>query len=601
MAHDTEPTGDYIRRLKERKLAEYSEQSALDRVMLDLHLQKHRVEGKAPDSPSTKLRPVGTGLSGFVAEQKAAVLGQTPFLKLLARGGAQAEQHASDKLEPFLNGCLKALQKDVEVEDRVVLDQQIYGGAWTLGPIPSPFFWGDDELRELVKKGDLKEIEAWKATHLPIVWRHWDARSVYPVFNDRGEPSEVIYVRKMTAGDIRDRWGDRALPEKGVFGYGSGYKDDEKLEIAEYVNTKWIATAILHGKNGEIAQRFEHRMRMTPVCYFPAGQLPDNDYGWYRKGALFHVRELLHSIDDTMTDIRTNIREYATAPPYVKLNTEARQLLEGWQTRIDVKQGETINLLEKEEPGRWPVPQMTADVYQYLAIARSIVEQQLVREGLAGEGPSGQSAVHLNESNQIAKAELKRAQRGLERGYRRFGTLILRCPQALSEEFPGKPDKVTVRVEDKNHKSKEIAVTPDDAKGWEELIGVEIAMNLPINEGAAISNAALAIKGGLFSPETARERLLHVQNPLEEEAKIAEHMLRAAILAVATQITTARAAGAMERGGLDPSAILERAARQPPYVSDVVTEFLSSRGAMNQARLGRGQQPSQLAGMDTQI
>jgi len=592
--------------LRTRLESRSTNQRAMDDRLLDIYLQKSFLELKG-SSTGLPARPVGTGLGGFMVDQRVAVLTGPLFLRMAARGGQTADRHASDVLEPYMNGGLQCLNDEVEFRGLIEQDQGLYGEAYAL-VIPAPFFWASEEMREMAgRKASKKEFEDYKKQYIPIVIRHWDTRATLVVNNDRGEPSAALYCRKMCADDIVARWGESYLPQRGT-----KYKDSEEIEVTDYVNRTEIGTVIGRGKTASSPPSWQHHMGVTPIAHFTGGRLPANPYGLTRKGFLFHARELLPSMDETMSDVRTNIRDFTTADPYVLVNPEIRGALEGWPSTVQHKAGEWVNILPGEDVGRMPVPQITIDAYQYLAKAREMLDLTSLREGLSGTGPSGQSAVHLTGSNQISKAELQPYHDGLKRGYKKVGELLLRCPAALVAEFPNSDEKITVRYKDQKHQSKEIAVTPTDTKDWYKLVTAEIELNLPISEGGNVQNYSIVTKAGGLSEATARERYLNVQNPYEEADKIAEESLYKAIVMLATQYLTQRASGAIEQqGALSPSGLMQQAANLPQFAQEALAKSMSSeqsqelanlaRGATSEARTGRGQQLSQLAGNNQQV
>jgi len=538
-----------------------------------------------------------------MVDQRVAVLTGPLFLRVAARGGQTADRHASDTLEPYMNGAVQCLNDEVEVRGLVEQDQGIYGEAYTL-LIPAPFFWADEEMRAMgERKASKEEFEEYKSQNIPIVWRHWDTRAVLAVNNDRGEPDKVLYCRKMCADDIVARWGEGYLPPRS-----GKYKDSEELEVTDYVNKTEIGVMIGRGKAATMPPSFEHHMGVTPVAHFSGGRLPKNEFGLTRKGFLFHARELLLSMDETMTDVRTNIRDYVTAPPVVTINPQLRGEMQGWPNKVEWSGKDTIiNLVTGETLSRFPVSQITIDAYQYMAKAREFLDLTSLREGLSGSGPAGQSAVHLTGSNQISKAELQRYHDGLKRGYKKVGELLLRVPSALNAEYPDRPDKITLRYRDDRHQSKEIAVTPADTKGWYKLVTADIDLNLPINEGGAVQNYSIATKSGGLSEATARERFLNVQNPYEEADKIAEEQLYKSIVMLIQQQLTQRAAGALDnQGALSPVGLIQQAANLPQAAQEALARSMDegqqqelanvARGATATARTGRGQQLSELSG-----
>jgi hypothetical protein len=469
-------------------------------------------------------------------------------------------------------------------------------------------FWGTDSLKEMYdrlegednereKKAIREEIEDYYGSNFPVAWRHWNAKDVYCTWNERAQPSEVIYCRKMYAHDIMDRWGEGSLPSRN-----KPFRGDEELEVLDYVNGKYLAVVIPDKKDPKVPHQWEHGMGCVPVTFVDAGKLPENDHGWMWAGAAFHIREMVHALDDTLTDMRTLIRESPTSPPVVYLNVEQRQQLEGWPLNLQVKQGETINLLTDERIERAPVPQVNIDAYQVFDRLRSLAEMVGVRrDALIGTGPSGQSAVHLNEANQIAKAELKRAHQGLQRGATQFARNLFKSVIALSKEYADAPDKVTVRPANPKLKSKEIAVGPEDVKGWSEMVDASIDLNLPVNENANALNFQLTTEANALSIPSARERYLGIENPLEEDEKRHEWLWGESLAQLATNVLLARAGGGLETATVNEAELEAKYAQLPAFAQEVFARYGKGgptlRGARNGQRTGRTQELSQLSGI----
>ncbi len=596
--HDTKPTGKYITKLGRRLGPKFGRQKSMDDKMLDLHVQKNRLEVKPPDSDENNVKPVGAGLAGLMVDQDLAVLGNDLVWRVIPRGGEVAEEHVSDTLEPFTNGAFKVMQEEIETFAPMKQDLRIYGRAFATGPVPAPQFWSDETMRGLVdalnaanteeeNNAAKQDLEEFKEENFPIVMRHMSAPSVWPVFNDRGL-SELIYARKMTVGDIRDRFHHEM----------EGKKDDEEIEVFDYFNHKWVATVI---PDGEILlHSWEHGLKTIPISWGEADKLPDNPYGLFWKGAVFHLRELLPSIDETLTDIRTNIREYTTAPPVAFLDHVARADLEGWPSEVEVKKDQTVNMLKDETAGRWPVPEVTVDAYRYLGIAQGYADLVGVRrDALTGQGPAGQSAVHQNQANQIAKAELKGAHTALIRMGERAARLLFRSVIALEKTFPAL-GAIPVRGAHLKSGSKEISVKAADVKRWEHLIQADLDLNLPVNEAGNVQTASVAVQAGLADPLTAREIWMNIENPLEIDRKIIQHQFRMASAQIAMRAALAVVAGGVEEAqALGADELVGELAGLPEFAQRILGNV--ARGANNQARAGRQQQLSQLQSTDTNL
>src|SRR3990167_1151243 len=187
MGSHTNPKEDpgYVKELATNLKADAAGQNNLDLRMGRMYMGRQPMEA----NPSREgVRRIDTGLAAVVIDQDVAVLDGEWKINILARGSQDAERHASDTLEPFASGALKIMQKR-SVQYPVVLDIDIYGRAFTLGPLPAPQFWGTPEYMELIdefaKAEDEKDralaesaLERYRRKNFPIIWRHFAAPSV---------------------------------------------------------------------------------------------------------------------------------------------------------------------------------------------------------------------------------------------------------------------------------------------------------------------------------------------------------------------------------------------------------------------------------------
>jgi hypothetical protein len=283
--------------------------------------------------------------------------------------------------------------------------------------------------------------------------------------------------------------------------------------------------------------------------------------------------------------------------------------LEGWPTTMRVDDEDTINMLIGEKAERYPTPEVTGDAWQYLDRGMSILGVTSIRESLAGEGPSGQSAVHLSIGFQAAQGELSEARDALIRGYSKWGQLMLKSVCALNHVLPkGAEDKVTIRAGNTKKGWKEIAVSSKDVEDWLHLVRADLDLNLPVNEGAAVQNASIAMQSKVLDPYSARERFLNVQNPLEIDEKWAEWELTQSMIQMANALVQQRTAAVLAaQQALTTDQLGVAAQSLPAFSQEALTQSFedeqssaqlgdAARGMTSEARAGRGQQQSQLNG-----
>lgn len=619
LTYKSNPKSDpkYVPALRETLRSRFSGQNQLDTVMRDLYIQKHRIEGQAPSSPDVKFRPVGTGFVGLLVDQDVSILGGNWTARVAAIDPAD-ERHVSGKLEPVIFQSFKRMQKYNEVWRPMVKDSRIYGRFAGLGPIPSPMYWGtgNEDLKRLFtlledaedddKDGYRREIAGYYQGNFPVVWQRWNPPDVYLTRNDRHLPSEVVYDRKMYAQEIVDNWGDDALPDRkrsvGPVTLGrKGYRDDEQIDVIDYVNGKFYAVVIPDKDDTRVAHQWEHKMGCTPVTFGETGRLPENQNGWVWAGAAIHIRESIHALDDAYTDWRTHIRQSPRTPLVAKLNAEARSQLDGWPSQITVTgaENEVVNLLIDEGFERGPIPGINADLPGFVDRFTAIVSLLGVRrDALMGSGPSGQSAVHLNVAQTLEKGELAEAKTGLERGLEWAVQLLFKSFVTLANEYPEAPTEIPI--------GKNLKIKANDVKGYEDLVQVKIDLNLPVNEGLAVQAYAQATASRGLDPYSARERFLNVANPAEIDDKWLEYELFQIAADVVKTIVGSRVAGGLEAINNSP-ALLKKMTSLSQFALEGIASAYGENGGTpsvgrqmgNVGRTGAGQDMSQLQGAQT--
>ena len=617
MAKDNEPTAEDIQEYYKRQETRYGNQSRLDEWMLDMYLQENLISAKTPDKAGTQVTRVKSGLAGLTVDQDTNVLSGDKRSHVTSRGN---DEHA-EKLEAFTDGSFLVMEEEDPVTDPATQDLRIFGRAASLGPIPDPKLWGDEELQQMAEKmadtddpDEFKEkdkaVTEFKRDNFPIVWQHIPADSFKPSFKRGRELAKCVWMKKMYRDDVEAEFGN-VLDDKD--------KKGDEIEVLEYVDQYWCKT-VLNTTSPKEVRKWQHGMkvagrRVVPVAFEEVDRLPANKLGWIWKGALFHVRGGLEAIDEALTDIHTNNHEYTTTGTFTRLNPDLRTGVDGWPKTVEVGPGINTPLLLGEEVGRVEVPQIAADIYNFLGLMKGFVDQVATnRPALQGTGPSGQSAVNLATSNAIGKAELKRSHRCLNRWLTKSARLLFASVVALSQKFPDVPDEVTVRSRGVKNRSKEISAKPSDVEGYFHLVQVNVDLNLPVTQGVDVQNYSVATQSGGVDPITGRELYLHLDNPMEVEERMAQHQLRKSAIAIINAMLIQRLTASAQAGQIPVEKLIEQsysitaAAQQALLIAleedgadtSAVTGVPSpGRSLNNQAEAGRVSQMSQLEGMNT--
>ena len=596
-------------------------QGILDNEAVQQYLQTYSLSLYDPKQNTdtrgeSDVKAVGTGMVGFLIDQDVSVLHSKPWNNVLSLGGKTADQHASGKLELWLNTAIWLGTRGIKVWDKGVLDLRTMGRFWSK-VLPAPQLLAGDELEELVDdlnklvargaseeliKEQNEKIDDWKLNNPAIVWRYV-GRNTYAVYDDMGL-SEVVEWRKVERSVVESLLGSVPNDLKG-----------REIEIIEYANDKFVAT-VLPGEGGVIPfgkrgveflkKPWEHGLGVNPYVLIEGDPVPENDNGWFYRGAAFHMRKMLPAVDEVMSDLVTSFHTETISPPLVKLDIEMRIKRGLEEKEIEVNPNETVNLLVGEEAGRFPTQQINPDALRFVAMAQQFANQSgLYRPALTGAMLSGQSAVGLEESRQIATAELKVPHAALEQGFADVGERFFRAVISLARDFPDTLSEITVRKADEKNQSKAITVKPSDVKPYIHLVEGIVKLAIPVNEGLQINNAKAATdpQHPLVSDDSARARWLGDKNPTEEGNRIiAQQLVQAGTQALAQVLLQRLQLGIQQMGAQGIEQLQQRAEQLPVEAQQAIqgSGILAGvlRGQANRGQAGVPQQQSQLQGQN---
>ena len=625
------PDAEKVAQRAQEKKKKGGPQRMLDDKEINQYHQQHVIEAQRKND-----KAIGTGIVGVMVDSRVNIMGSRPRAKVMARGGQDAEKHASDTLEPWANIMPWQAQGDFDVWDTGLQDHQMVGEAWSK-VLAAPQFYADSGYMELIEEWnrlvndgkdtkDVRErVKLYRRDNPAIVWRYVDPRDVYPDFDERGM-AEVYEFRKMSKADIESRFG--SLPED---------TKDEEIEVIEHANEVWIST-VLPGGGGVmgigkkdakfLGNPWEHGEGCNPYVCIKRGPMRANPQGYTRRGCSYHAREMVQSLDESLTDFRGTMRREAESPPMATLIPALRVRYGLDAATIDVpsvSDNKALVLLSGEEGeekmGRYPVAEVNPQYPTYFGMVAAYADRAGAdRPQLMGEGPSGQSAVHQDISRQSAlTSELEVSHRNLEQGFAEVVKRCFRCVVALDRTLPEGADaemrKVVVRDADGKHGSREIAVTADDVRDYDPLVRGKLKKNLPVNRSLGVTNALMLTddtggKKPILDRNTARETELDIENPQEIDDKIHEQ-------SIVDDIILAYREGLKQRVTVRIDELsdedMAKIAKEMPEMSQGAAQALvaelsgeqaenammgdMARGQANVARTGREQRVSRLQGM----
>lgn len=626
MGRRDEPDAERIAKRAKKLRDDAGSQRGLDNTSVDQYTQAHIIPTEHKED-----RAIGSGIVGSMVDRRVNIEGARPFGRVLALGGHDAEEHASGKLEPWLNTAAWLAEGDSEAWDTGNLNQQNIGREWHV-VLPAPQFHGGKEYQELVaewnrridKEEDTKEVKekmrVYRRDHFPIAWRYVDPVSVYADWDDEGM-AEVYYFRKLTRNTIEERFPDAEIEE-----------NKEEFEVVEYANDVYVATVfpegggvagtgVLASPGKFLGKPWKHEMGCNPYVRIKRVSMRDNSQGYEYAGCAFHAREMVQSLDESMTDWRSGMRREAKSPLVATLVPAIRRLLgiEDKKIEPDVKGNLTLYASKeegKEEVARGPTPTVNEQLGTYIGLIGMYADRTgAYTPQMLGEGPSGESAVHQSTARQSAiTGELEVPHRHRQEGFAAICERIFRCVIALDKMLPEDADadmrKVVVRVEVSKHGSKEIAVMAGDVRNYELMVRGKIKQNLPVNTGANVINVRELTdpQRPLIDDNTGREMFLDIENPQEIDDRLFQQQLLRARQAAYIESFAARSKLIVDEWNDEELAKLaEETLKSPQAIQEAILAEMGgeqgnrlmeqmARGAANVGRTGRPQRMSQLGG-----
>lgn len=617
------PTAKDIVELLARKEEEFNSQANnFDREAVEQYLQTNVKSAHNPTGKDIQGKPeikaVGTGMIGFMEDQDVSIIHTKPFGRVIAFGGTDAERHASQVVEPWVNTAIWLGAQGEPVWDKGCLNLENVGRFWSK-VLPAPQLWHSDELEELVKKLNdaeteeararaQEEVDAYKANpaNFPIVWRRCAPSSTWPEYDERPGVAEVVEKRKMSRAAVEAILGKLESKEK-------------EIEVIEYANDEYVATVIKGDKKWHhfgrkedffLYEPWEHGLGVNPYVLVNGLPVPDNEEGRTWRSATLHQQKLVPVFDEILTDMRTNFHRSSVTPYFVKTNLEGRAEQGIEEKQIVVEEGKTVQMHTgkgwEETAGLFPTPEVNPVMFQLLSWGTQFMEVGMMgREAQAGQTLSGQSAVSQEQARQVANGRLAIPHQSLQEGFAQIAERFLRAVIALSKKFPESMDKVTIRQEVKGgefgNKGREIAVGPDDVKDFLHSVQGEIKLNIAINENMNVTNARMSTDPShpLLADSSALQRYYDHEDPEGELDKIAEQQLVAGGVQILLASLQQRLLGGVEQmGGPDLQSLVQRAQGLPQAAQQALGGQLETigRSAANTNRAGTPQNMSTLGG-----
>ena len=507
-----------IQALAARLKSRYSTQNKWDQLQIDFVTMTNTVTVNSPGVPNNGVKGVRSGLGGYVVRENAQLVRGTPLIHLnIPDNDEKMRDWAGSTGEPWLTAALIQSQRGGKTWARQPTDLFTVGRAWSYcSAIPSEY--DSPEYKEMVEAyadadpeseeyRTLKaEIKKYKQACLPIIWRYVSPRQTWLVRDAVHPLPLVVEIRKMHYDDIKSEFGEEAC---------AGHKrGDTPIEVIHYANHMYCGTVVSGQKaeNATLAKDYEHGMGMNPYTLVEGELLPENENGVEWAGSIFHSLDTLETMDEILSDLRHNHREWTLAPIVQTFDPDLYDettKVQGRPKTITIKGAAELSKWKDETWDLAPVPQLNQQSIYLLEKLEEMVTQQLIFDVRRGEAKSGTSNVLGTSLVQISERKFNPYLEALNDAYENVCKLHIRSLSSLNREYPDSPDDVYVFPNYKG--SGAIGTSPKDWVGWENAIQCRLDRALDVEESQKIGNAERMIAMGM-APEAVMEEFLGREN-----------------------------------------------------------------------------------------
>lgn len=580
------PDPEDICDLADELAEEFRGQHDEDIEVRDVLLREHAIEVQKPDEGHT-IKKITSGYPALIVEQDFSFLTTPPFLKINPLSASQ-EPHA-EKLETGLLGMwmLSQGQRDVWLDQ--VYDFVWAGRGWSM-ITPVPELWSGTKYERPdgeETKPYLDRIASYKEEEFPIIWKSVPVEDTWPTFDLRGDIDEVVGIREMKVRDVRRHYGTSLLSKR---------ENKDVVKVIEYANSQWFCTVLRdEGKDAEVPEivhAWNHALGCNPFVLIEAPRSAPRGGKQQWQGALYHTRELLVELDSLISDIRYNIKRATRGQLVAQLDLEGRGTSpdeRGNPDTLTIKPTEAV-VIDKEEKLYELEPARTnIDAYRLVEIIQGLTKEVAVRSvllGILGQGGK-ESGILYNTAAQFAQKQYGPAVTQLQKGAVGAGVRLFRSVEAFADE----DEEIPILFTTAYGKTERIGLKAKDVKGWSRSIQARIELAIPVNEASEITNARLVTdpNNPLMSYESAAQRYLRIENPLEEWKKMTRTAIRRAIVPLVTQLVTESGLHLMSSAGADDPELAGQFSDLPEGIQQAITMLSAQTGQPVPSQAAQGQ------------
>ncbi|MDP2326407.1 MAG: hypothetical protein Q8N51_20615, partial [Gammaproteobacteria bacterium] len=205
--------------------------------------------------------------------------------------------------------------------------------------------------------------------------------------------------------------------------------------------------------------------------------------------------------DEAVSNLLTNLRRDTRAITviYHDPKTEAAGESTGRPKKQPLKPGGQVDLWVGEDIKRVGAAASNTDYGPVLQQLAASEEDTGLRRVFMGQVKSDVTGTASRMAGEYAQLEMAEVSAGIRTAARKVGVRILLVPQALERAVSehrqdSKPDKVYIRSEDRKKGTTEIAVGPDDAEGYDDLLQARWELQTPSDERALADMMRLLVE-----------------------------------------------------------------------------------------------------------
>lgn len=460
-----------------------------------------------------------TGFGLTIPQEQAAFMTDMPDLHV---GNPTPEDESlegkiNSTYEPWLIAAWKKSQQAGQVWTRGPLDLKILGRYWD-NILPHPFMWADEEYTAALKKRntytDAEQIKtadrnllALKAKKFPIRWVYVPTRTCYTSFESEYWLPEVYEVRMMDAEDIRDRWGDKAIPgdlRKGSESTGA------KLKTYIGANHCYAWVIIPSEDDPKVANEYCHDFYRSPYGLCEAGMAPENDLRIRWLGMMYGARYMINTLDEGMSDQRELARDHARTPRIWQVNMRERgdddPLVKARAKgeSVDIVDGSVIDVTENIILA--PVPVMNPVLLDLQRNVQQLIERVEPPGIQRAEVLSGQSQNTVRTSFDIANKAMGQFMTARSRHAEDVAERLAACVQTLDDEVP------VFSLKKGKGRSDLISINPDEADYIRSSVQATVGVAIPTDVNSTAQVMATYQNTLGIDPAWVLEKIGHVEN-----------------------------------------------------------------------------------------